>query len=74
MTVQKATNIKGHHGKITRDDRVKPNETKRGDDMAYRPVRFRESPPLPLNFSMPSSRTNTRHTYLMATTYDTRLE
>ena len=30
MTTQKATNIKWHHGKISRDDRVKPHETKGG--------------------------------------------
>ena len=41
MTTQKATNIKWHHGKISRDDRVNLMKQK-GYDMAYRPVRFRK--------------------------------
>ena len=42
MAEQKATNIKWHHGKITKEDRTKLSEPERSNHMAYRSFRFRE--------------------------------
>ena len=70
MTTQKQPTLSGTTGRFRETTGVNLMKQK-GDDMAYRLVRFRESPPSPLNLNTPSSRTNTRHTYSMAIIFAT---